>query len=275
MFDHFLRPNYRAGISRPPLVYISFGMTKCGSTLAFQFTRRLLVANGIRQERLSNDLIGPEPVENYIDEFSKNRTNMLAREAEAAGGPIVIKTHAPLSAPVRDLFRQDQAVGQAVYRDPREMALSMLDHGKKTRALGRPNFAQFVVLRDTIETIIEQIGLLSGWLRTPNVMPYYYDDFAWGDKQVLEPITRQMLLEKAPEHLTERVKATRFTQLNKAIPQRWRSEMTQTESQAFQEIFAPFYRKLVKRRRWLSNPVLSDRDVLFDRKAADKWLSQL
>ncbi|WP_229801966.1 hypothetical protein [Paramylibacter ulvae] len=150
-----------------------------------------------------------------------------------------------------ELINQGGALVQATYRDPREMALSMLDHGRKSRKLGEPAFSEINNLHDAMDNIRGQIDSLTQWLYRPHCLPIYYSDLAFSQIDTTRRILAQLQLEIDPRRVVQHVNQNRFTQMNKGIKDRYRHEMTPAQSRAFKQAFPQFYETLIKRRKSL------------------------
>ncbi len=231
-----------------PLVYFSYGMTKSGSTLAYELARSGLVLAGFDQPRLSLSAVMNRKKINFCSHIDADNVAAIKRETMAIGHPIAIKTHTRADPEVVKLLQNGEAMAHAVYRDPREIALSMLDHGAKSRAKGKPGFVEFETVDDTIENIRHQTNSLKSWLSLPNVRPLFYDDFAF-DMDRFTPIILDEVGVKADTTKVIRMTTKdRFTQRNKARQARYLTDMTPEDSAKFESIFAGFYQLLIKDR---------------------------
>ena len=76
-----------------PLIYISYGMWKSGSTLAFELTRAILEQNGHRQIPLSLSGVSVDVRINFVPELHAHQLEAIDQEARTLGSPIVFKTH--------------------------------------------------------------------------------------------------------------------------------------------------------------------------------------
>ncbi|PIB24574.1 hypothetical protein BFP76_05120 [Amylibacter kogurei] len=229
-----------------------YGMTKCGSTLAFETTRSALELSGFPQPRLSESALGISRKINFCQHLNSNNINALKNEVRAIGHPIAIKTHTRPDPVVINMIDQGDALVQATYRDPREMALSMLDHGRKSRQSGMNAFSEIKDLDDAMRNIRSQIDSLTQWLYRPNCLPIYYSDLAFSQIDTTRRILAQLQLDIDPRRVIKHVAQNRFTQMNKAVRDRYRHEMTRTQSRAFRRAFPQFYDTLIKQRKSLS-----------------------
>lgn len=232
-----------------PLIYFSYGMTKCGTTLAFHMVSEALVKAGYKQHRLPSHLIGANKKLNFGQHFSDDQAEDLWEAVQSIGHPIVIKTHTRPDPAVVRLLQNGQAIAHACYRDPRDMALSMLDHGIRARANGNPAFAEIETLEDAKSGIRNQCDSLTAWLRLPNVMPLEFEDIAFDMKTTAQRILKQLKIDGNAEEIVNEVLDGRFTQFNKGISKRHQNEMPANENQEFEHEFMPLLSRLIDSKR--------------------------
>ena len=228
-----------------PLIYFSYGMTKCGTTLAFHMVSEALAQAGYEQHRLPAHLIGPNKKLNFGQHFSDDQAAELWEAVQAIGHPIAIKTHTRPDPAVVRLIQNGQAIAHACYRDPRDMALSMLDHGQRARAKGKPAFAEIETLEDAKSGIRNQCDSLTAWLRLPNILPLDFEDIAFDMQTTAQRILNQLGIAGDPEEIVNKVLDGRFTQFNKGISQRHKSEMSPLDDRKFASEFAPLLTRLI------------------------------
>lgn len=224
-----------------PLIYFSYGMTKSGSTLAYHLVSEALVWVGQNAPRPPEHLLGPNKRINFVQHISEDQAEGLLDFAQTTGRPVVLKTHTRPDPVVVKMLQDGRAIAHACYRDPRDMALSMLDHGKRARATGKPAFAEIKTMDDAKTGIRNQCDSLTAWLRLPNVMPLDYEDIAFDMVNTVAKIQSQLGISGDPDDAAAAVMDGRFTQQNKAVSKRHTTEMAPKDSQSFKEEFAPFY----------------------------------
>mgnify|MGYP001097424608 CR=1 FL=1 len=234
-----------------PLIYFSYGMTKCGTTLAFHMVSEALSQAGYKQHRLPAHLMGPNKKLNFGQHYSDDQAAQLWEAVQAIGHPIAIKTHTRPDPAVVRLIQNGQAIAHACYRDPRDMALSMLDHGVRARANGKPAFAEIETLEDAKSGIRNQTDSLTAWLRLPNVLPMDFEDTAFDMQTTAQRILNQLDITGDPEKIVTAVLDGRFTQFNKGISQRHKTEMSQQDDHKFASEFSPFLTHLIDNKRTL------------------------
>jgi len=234
-----------------PLLYFSYGMTKTGSTLAFQLTRSALDLCGFPQDGVQSDVAKADKNRNFVNHVSDKQMESLKQEARERGYPIVLKTHTRPDACIAKALKSGEAIAHACYRDPRDMALSMLDHAENARRKGRKPFSELHTLAQAFTNIRSQHDTLTAWLRLPSVMPLYFEDIAFNTVDTARRILAQLGLKLDPEMLAEVVHTQRFTQKNKALRQRYPDEMDLELAEDIAEEYAPLFERLIKNRHKL------------------------
>lgn len=249
-----------------PRIYFSYGMTKTGSTLAFELARSALILSGKEQPRLSTDAVMDRRKLNFVSHLSDQNVAALVNETDALGHMVAIKTHTRPDPAVVRLLQEGRAMAHAVYRDPRDMALSMVDHGVRSAAKGKKNFTEFQSPYDAIENICHQTNSLLAWLSLPNVRPLYFDDVAFNTEEIVTLMMDEMGVSAPIGDVIYMATHQRFTQLNKGVKARHETEMDEDLSATFRAAFAPLYEKLINNRAALprdGRPVLDANEPLF------------
>ena len=247
-----------------PRIYFSYGMTKSGSTLAFELARAALIVAGHDQPRLSTAAVMDRKKLNFVSHLDKSNIEALLAETDAIGHMIAIKTHTRPDPGVVRLLQEGRAIAHAVYRDPRDMALSMVDHGRKSRAKGRPGFSEYYTPQDAMVDLRHQSNSLLAWLSLPGVRPLMYDDVAFNMETTTRRIIADLGLDVPASEVIHIATQERFTQRNKGQRARHENEMTPDLSAEFRATFAPMYDKLIDGRSALpaDPPILNANEPL-------------
>jgi hypothetical protein len=147
------------------------------------------------------------------------------------------------------MVNKGRALVHATYRDPRDMALSMMDHGQRNREAGKAAFTEITNFDAARDNIDSQIDSLTQWLIRPNCLPLFYDDLAFDKETTTRKILAHLHLELSANKVANFVDKKRFTQRNKGIRRRFRSEMSYAERRRFRVQYANYFEKLVKVRK--------------------------
>lgn len=259
-----------------PKIVFSYGMTKSGSTLAFEIARTGLELSGFAQPKLNASPINTTSKINFIHHLTDTELDEIWSEVQEIGHPIVLKTHQRPDLPVIDMINEGNALVQACYRDPRDIALSMLDHGVRARASGRSAFSEYETLDQVFDDITSQTDSLTQWLIRPNVLPIYFNDLVGRTEHMAKLILGQIGLNISADQVVSHVLKKRFIQFNKGVSGRYKSEMQPEDRKRFRRAFAPFYHHIIKGRDALipdGRPALPDGTVLFDPKLTSRGQS--
>ncbi|WP_112322714.1 sulfotransferase domain-containing protein [Oceanibium sediminis] len=224
-----------------PFLFISYGLTKSGSTLAFQLTSVALEQAGFPQPRLTVPGLVVSHKINAIEHVDEVQAKQVRDELTRLGGPIVVKTHTRPDPALVAMVTQGRAKLHVVVRDPRDIALSMLDNGRRSRARGKPAFSEFVTLADTFQGLDDQLRTLSQWAALPEARVLQYDTLAFDTVTAAGDILAHLGIPGDPGRIAEEVLNHRFTQRNVARRDRHRSEMPAADSAAFLTRYADFH----------------------------------
>lgn len=247
------------------LIYFSYGMTKSGSTLGYELARSAFEHAGYSQPRLSLDAVEFRKNVNFVNSVDEQRADAIRNEIKEIGHPIAIKTHSRPDPEIVKMLETGEATAHAIYRDPRDIGLSMLDHGERARARGKPSFSEFHKIEDTFENIRHQTNTLLAWLSLPNVRPMYYEDIAFNMSETATRLVSELNVDADIPAIMQNTTNDRFTQKNKAVSNRHSSEMSKEVSDEFLRIFAPLFERLINNRDQLArdgSPVLDPQHAL-------------
>jgi len=226
------------------MIIISYGITKSGSTLAFEMAKAALELAGHPQDLLADDLVPGYDI-NVVMAWSDEALLRLIDAAE--GRRVAIKTHGALWGVNLDLVREKIASGDVkvhvVYRDPREMLISMLDHGVRARAGTDVAFRDTWTLDDAIRRLGVQIYWFTHWASLP-ALRLRYQDFAFDPTFGPRAIADDIGVDVDPARIWE-IMNTRFTQKNEAVPDRYKTDLWPDELERIEKAF-PLFLELVQ-----------------------------
>jgi hypothetical protein len=223
-----------------PKLYVSYGMPKSGSTLAFELTRTMLEMAGENQDKISSPAIHTDSPINFVKAFDKTTLTSLQQATATRSGPCVVKTHSKLFPVAAKELRAGQLFGQAVCRDPRDIALSMLDAAREGRAWGNGPNGPFRQVEETIPRIRTQINNFLAWASCENILALHYEQVAFDTEAAAARIAAQLGIVADLPKIIDRVVNERFTQKNRAIPQRWKIDMKPDDAAKLAVEFAEF-----------------------------------
>jgi hypothetical protein len=217
-------------------------MWKSGSTYAFELTKAMFVKNGYPQPRLSDYAVETGHDINFVRDWTQKQLEAIIDEASNNNTIIVIKTHRPPSQEVAKLLEDNLAVGHAVYRDPRDIALSLLDAGNYAREKGYQAFSDIKNLDDTVKRIHRQIKIFKQWVNLKNIKSINYQSLTNDPLKFANLISKQTGLSPYKIEDANNVKKSQFIQFNKGKQNRHETEMLLSQQKAFQGHFQDFYK---------------------------------
>jgi len=160
---------------------ISSGMQKSGSGYFYNIINEILVASGmgvdarkIKHQRNLDELMKWH--NNNIGQLTFLKLLKLWR-ISAQEGVFVVKTHSGPSLPVKILNKLGALRIVYSYRDPRDVVLSAIDHGKKIQSEGEAHtFAQMVDFDKALENVKSWLCIWRAYAEMPGVLTVQYEE---------------------------------------------------------------------------------------------------
>ena len=171
-------------------VYICYGITKSASTFLYQLVEEVLSVANRRPLLLGRPLRLHALVENYFDEITPGLLFSISKQA--GDRDVVLKTHQSVHPDVATFIEAGTVLACASIRDPREIALSMLDHGRRTRRRGLPEFSEFHDLKDTLGSLDQQIKNFRSWSALERVRVFNFNEICFDTSSVVNHIAEQI-----------------------------------------------------------------------------------
>lgn len=224
------------------MIVLSYGITKSGSTLAFEMAKHVLISCGKEQRKLPDGVVEAGHSVNFLNEVSRDSLKKLI-ENVADDEYIVIKTHARLGDGARDLINDCVARGlvkvHATCRDPREICLSLLDHGKRSRESGEKAFSEMLEIKDAFKELEKQSRNYWDWSRLDDALSLSYNILAFDAEKAITNIAMHLgIMKYDAGWVKDQVMNHAFTQKNKAVKDRYKSELSDEESREIEERFS-------------------------------------
>jgi hypothetical protein len=229
------------------MIYISYGVPKSASTFAYVITSTIFKTAGCATVQLSENAKGARSRLNYIDPISWKAIERV--RSEIGDQSAVIKTHSAPDERLKRAIENGEILASAIVRDPRDIALSLLDHAERSRRSGVGDFAKFHSATDVFELLDEQIKRLSKWTASSKVLLLTYDEVCFDTESAVRRIILQAGLPVAPETVMSALpNKEEILQFNKGARNRYESEMREEIQTIFLERYADFYRDYL--RQW-------------------------
>ena len=225
------------------MILICYGITKSGSTLAFELAKGVLSAAGHEQTQLADGLVEPGRRINFINRITPERLNPLM-EAVPGDKVIAVKTHAGFKRSMLPYLDQKVEEGKlkvhAAYRDPREICLSLVDAGERARAKGKQAFADVQTLDTASENVSKQLTSFLRWASVKNALRLNYNSTAFDMDNAVARMAEHLGVEVDAPAVGAAVTGGAFTQKNKAVKDRYKDDLTVRQNEKLYEYFKNF-----------------------------------
>lgn len=215
------------------MIVLSYGMTKSGSTLAFELCKSILEQRGYTQRKLPDDAVTPGHHINFLTDVTVKTVQRLLDEVSSEE-KIAIKVHAPIGVAALEFVQarvDDGAVKVHVnFRDPREVSLSLVDAGAQARAKDRKAFSEIHTLEDAAKVARRQLAACRQWGSIRGTLHLFYNDVAFDTHTVVDRMCAALDLDQLSDTeyrvVVDRVIKDAFTQRNKAVKDRYKDDLT-------------------------------------------------
>ena len=258
-------------------LFISYGMTRSGSTLAFETEKAILENYGMPQDKII--FKGLENwIENYLPEKYLSDIDSLKKINEKSlDNFVVFKTHGAANKKLINFIRKFKIPVTISVRDPKDIIISLLEISKKNRSINETGFINIISFQDALRNIEEDLWRLETWKPLieegiAKVIPY---EETIKDAEIIIQFLAD--LTSKPKLLISEIKEVtkkRFTQFNIGIAGRGQKSLNQIEIyrvekkiyQRLNKAINPFvfYKKtkfsIIK---FIFNPFTFKREILF------------
>jgi len=230
------------------MLVLCYGIQKSGSTLAFELVRGVLESAGfeqpfLRNERFKGDVSIPAAARNYVEGVTQEKIVELT-DIIGPDRKIAVKTHGGFRAKMFPWLEEMQARAAlqiiVSWRDPRDICLSLLDAGVAARDIDAGAFSQLKTLDDAVAYVEGRLARYRKWASLRGTLRLDYDIAAFAPDRAIAAIEKT--LNVASDH--ERVKRHAFedadTRKNKALPDRYRTELSAGQKTKLADTFRRF-----------------------------------
>ena len=239
------------------MLVICCGMAKSGSTLSFELVKGVLIDAGYSQAKVKSTGIKPKGHGNHIADLS--REAILDMIEQIGPGKIVAaKTHKCFSEDMFGWMEELQAERKiqivVSYRDPRDVCLSLVDHGAKAREGGRPGFSKIHDLARAADVFERAILKFRKWSSLRGSLRLYFETMAFLPDAAIDAIEKVLGVtcdhEAAKRHAFEDA----FTQRNKAKKNRFEDELDEAQNKELAARFNEFIERVCRQNdeRWFT-----------------------
>jgi hypothetical protein len=152
---------------------------------------------------------------------------------------------------------QEQRKIQVVvsYRDPRDMCLSLVDHGARSRESGRHAFARIQNVRRAGNLVEKATQKFRKWASLKGSLRLYFDTVAFSPDDAIDAIERTFGVSCDHDNVKRHAFEDAFTQKNKAKRNRFEDEMDDKNKKILTKKFSEFIEVVCKNNddRWFSD----------------------
>ncbi|HVU19370.1 MAG TPA: sulfotransferase domain-containing protein [Gemmataceae bacterium] len=240
------------------MLVICYGMAKSGSTLTFEMVKGVLAGAGHDQRKIKSPALRRKRTGNYFAELERESLSALL-EKIGDERMIAVKTHMVFDdgmfAWLEELQRQRKLQVVASYRDPRDICLSLVDHGERSREAGKESFAHIRNLERAAGLVEKAIPKFRKWASLEGSLRLYFETVAFAPDEAISAIEGVLGVSCNHEEVKRHAFEDAFTQKNKAQKSRFEQEMDATARSELSETFADFIERACKQgdQQWFSS----------------------
>ncbi|MEM1368430.1 MAG: hypothetical protein AAGG02_10515 [Cyanobacteria bacterium P01_H01_bin.15] len=212
---------------------MSFGLHKSASTYTFLVLRKLLQNLGADPEVIDDDLF-----------LKRDNSDQIWTRLQNPDSCFLVKTHRRAPHFLQELKHSIKSI--ANIRDPRDIALSMIDAGKDSREKKLDDSMREVYgIHDAANLIRLDVNALKTWIGNTDTRILPFQDICFNSKSTFFKAT-QWLLGQSPtkdaiEEAMQSIKDEKNFRFNVGIQCRYKSEMSDRHSAYFLDRFSDFY----------------------------------
>lgn len=217
-------------------IYFSYGMTKSASSFVYQLEEQIFKLSNYDLMKVPPEIRGNRAPENYVEPITDEKVREIL-DWLPENAVTVIKTHGAPSKLACDLVNEGKAYASATFRDPRDIAVSLADHGARSREKGIADFANFVRPIDALPEIKNQLNRLNPWLALPRCRAFSYDDIRSRPEKIVEDVLEQVELSEIPikDVLSPFQDRKTIIHYNVGSSGRYKDTMTHEDSEKFKK----------------------------------------
>lgn len=236
------------------MLIISSGMQKSGSAYFYNVINEILVASGhgIDARQIKNNNRLADLMKWHNNNIGTLRLHKLLKlyRISLREGMFVVKTHSGPNPSVWLLNKLGLLRIVYCYRDPRDVLLSVIDHGKKIQDRGENHtFAQLVDFDEALESVTSWLRIWKSYAEMPGVLTVKYEEMMQTPIVVMKKIEGYLDISLSPEVRQEILWKfskdnpegdRRGMHFNKAQTSRYKTEMTEEQKVKCKDKFSDF-----------------------------------
>lgn len=238
------------------MIVISSGMQKAGSAWYFNLTNDLLIAAGYNGARAVREQYRLEDIMRWyncnIGEITLSKLERILIP-HFFGHTFVVKTHGGPTRAIYPRVRIGDIKATYIYRDPRAVALSAFEHGRRIREQGE--FHTFAEL-DSIESAIlftkGLLGVWEEWQQFGQVLQCRYEDLVADPFKEMRRLAEylsvnvssdqisRIILTYSPDSVEANSSMKSYLHFDKGVPERFRAVMNREQLDMCNQVFADY-----------------------------------
>ena len=224
-------------------IFICYGIPKSASSFTWQLVKRTATIGGLDVATLTVYSKGKPTPEDAIDPVSGK--NLALVQEEIADRCAVIKTHGAQTKEAAELVKQGQSKIFVSYRDLRDVALSLIDHGQRSRSRGATDFSQFLEPRDSLVTLTDAVRRMQSWVDTCDPLLISYEDVSFDTENTVKRIAQKLEVQVSVDEVLRffEHKKDVIIHFNKGVRDRHQTEMDPETSALFLNTFPEYYKR--------------------------------
>ena len=240
------------------MLVICFDMAKSGSTLTYEIVRGVLAGAGYDQKRIKSPALRRKRKGNYFAEVERDSLSELL-DTIGDGHMLAVKTHMVFDDSMfpwlEELQQQRKLQVVASYRDPRDICLSLVDHGERSRDAGKESFAHIGDLEHAAGLVDKAIPKFRKWASLKGALRLYFETVAFAPDDAISTVERALGVTCDHDEVKRHAFEDAFTQTNKAQKTRFEEEMDVSDQNELGEHFAEFIERVCKQNdpKWFSD----------------------
>lgn len=238
------------------MIVVSAGMQKAASASYFNLANAMLMAAGYEDVHVLRQRFG------FGFFMSKVNCNVGPLRAYKLawlslphwlGQSLVVKTHEPPSPSARLLIRLGLVKPTYIFRDPRDVAVSLYEHGERIRRGGQDSMTQFDELKTIADAILftgRLVPIWRAWTGLKGCLSVRFEDFTTDMMREAERLNFHLALgldQAALRAITSRLDPTSAPasalpgsmHLNSGKRGRWEARMSDSDKELSSKVLGP------------------------------------
>jgi hypothetical protein len=222
-----------------------YGQQKSASSFCFQLVSDILEAGGFPQDERRKhylDLVGSK-MSTGLNMANTETIEKLLGAMEGDTAPMALKTHGNLTPRIKRMLREGGALGFATFREPRDAALSLYEHGERNREAGKSGgFAEKDTLAAALEHMAKALPRIETWASHPKIQPLSFETLSEKPVRAARKIAKHLKIEAPVEAIVAAYRSgeKKIGNLNVGTPDRFAEIASDADRALADRLFADF-----------------------------------